>query len=295
MARGRMVSATIGESRKFAALETDTHRLMYLMVLPHVDKAGRFEADPIVIKSKCLMRLNIELSMIDAWLEDGVRTDLLRVYEADGLRILEIVDFERHNKPHHKEPESDLPGPDAGIPCYTHKPNVEPSMAQARAKHEPSKPIIEENKREVEVKENKTLVNSKREVPSEPPPVGQARREIPKPQKRKGKKNLTLEELPADLAELASIYLENRGPLPGVSEFGPERVAKLERLRDLFNGTARERLRDATLEVARDEFYIRKGYGLDILLAGDKVLVRSDAYREKQRTPGLDQYTERGL
>src|SRR5690606_3411614 len=96
MARGRMISTTIGESRKFAALQNDQHRLIYLMVLPHVDKAGRFEADPIVIKSKCLMRLDVDTSTIEAWLKDGVRTGLLLVYEVNGLRYLEIVNFGEH-------------------------------------------------------------------------------------------------------------------------------------------------------------------------------------------------------
>lgn len=294
MARGRMVSTTIGESRKFAALASNDHRLIYLMVLPHVDKAGRFEADPVVIKAKCLMRLDVDKNTIEAWLKDGVSTNLLRVYEANGIRYLEIVDFLKHNTPHHKEPDSDLPPSDSGTPCYTHEPDDGPSTGQASAKHEPSKAIREEKRRELEEEEKITL-SSTETAPVPDEPVGQARRELTKPEKRKGKKNLTFEELPPDLAELATVYLDNRGRLPGVSEYGPDRVRKLERLRDLFNGTAKERLRDATLEVARDEFYIRKGYGLDILLAGDKVLVRSDAYREKQRTPGLDQYTERGL
>lgn len=153
MARGRMISASIGESRKFAALESDLHRLIYLMVLPHVDKAGRFEADSIIIRAKCLTRLDVDATTVEAWLKDAARTNLLRVYEAAGIRVLEIVDFLKHNSPHHKEPESDLPPPESGTPCYTQETMDEPSMGQARAEHEPSKAIREVKEREVKGKE----------------------------------------------------------------------------------------------------------------------------------------------
>lgn len=172
MARGRMISGTIGESRKFAALANDTHRLIYLMVMPHVDKAGRYEADPILIKGRCLTRLDIDVSTVEAWLEDAANVGLIRHYEARGMTVLEIVNFTEHNTPHHKEPDSKLPGPEEGTPCSTLKSNVDPSMSQERPKHEPTLPIIKENKREVKEREEMSTASvDDSQESSHPPPL----------------------------------------------------------------------------------------------------------------------------
>lgn len=160
MARGRMISGTIGESRKFATLANDTHRLIYLMVMPHVDKAGRFEADPVLIKGKCLTRLDIDVSTVEAWLKDASKVGLILHYEAKGVPVLEIVDFLEHNTPHHKEPDSKLPGPDEGTPCSTPESNVEPSMSQARPNNGSTLPIIKENKREVKEREEMSATSA---------------------------------------------------------------------------------------------------------------------------------------
>lgn len=157
MARGRMISGTISESRKFAALANDTHRLIYLMVMPHVDKAGRFEADPVLIKGRCLTRLDVDSSTVEAWLKDAAKVGLIHHYEANGIPVLEIVNFLEHNTPHHKEPASKLPGPDEGTPFRTPESNVEPSMSQARPEHEPSKPIIEVKRSKEKEKEREDL------------------------------------------------------------------------------------------------------------------------------------------
>ena len=153
MARGRMISATIGESRKFAQLANHTHRLIYLMVLPHVDKAGRFEADPVVIKSKCLMRLDIDLTTVEAWLKDGVTTGLLRVYVARGIRVLEIADFLKHNTPHYKEPDSTLPPPEEGTPWETQETNVEATSSQRQVNVASTLPIREVKERKEKERE----------------------------------------------------------------------------------------------------------------------------------------------
>lgn len=169
MARGRMISGTIGESRKFAALANDTHRLIYLMVMPHVDKAGRFEADPILIKGKCLTRLDVDASTVQAWLEDAANVGLIHHYEARGMHVLEIVNFKEHNTPHHKEPDSKLPGPEEGTPCSTPESNVEPSMSQARPKNGSTLPIIKGNRSKEKEREEKEMSSANADTPPPKP------------------------------------------------------------------------------------------------------------------------------
>lgn len=242
MARGRMISATIGESRKFAALASDRHRLMYLMVLPHVDKAGRFEADAVVIRSKCLMRLDVELSEVEAWLKDGAMTGLLRVYDARGLRVLEIVDFAKHNTPHHKEPKSELPAASEGVPCYTQESNDAPSMSQAYAKHEPTLPIIEvKGSKE---KERKDLSIPAKAEPQTSDPVEAEPRHPKDPQES---------EPPVNLTDLIEIWNEERGQLRAVRNADVALADEnLVRLTERFVRRHRKRRdRDGILELFR--------------------------------------------
>lgn len=241
MARGRMISATIGESRKFAALASDRHRLMYLMVLPHVDKAGRFEADAVVIRSKCLMRLDVELSEVEAWLKDGAMTGLLRVYDARGLRVLEIVDFAKHNTPHHKEPKSELPAASEGVPCYTQESNDAPSMGQAYAKHEPTLPIIEvKGSKE---KERKDLSIPAKAEPQTPDPVEAEPRHPEKPQES---------EPPVNLPDLIEIWNEERGQLRAVRDVDTALANEpLAKLAERFAIRHQRRGREFTLDLFR--------------------------------------------
>lgn len=261
MARGRMISGTIGESRKFAALANDTHRLIYLMVMPHVDKAGRFEADPILIKGRCLTRLDIDASTVEAWLKDAAKVGLILFYEAKGIRVLEIVNFTEHNKPHHKEPESKLPGPDEGTPCSTREPNVEPSMSQARPKHEPSLPIIEVKESKAKEKEREHSSTSELATPA-------PRKLAAAPPRESHDPGLFLE-----------IWNTNRGRLPGVTTLNQKRRRAIQALvKEHGAAEAVELFRDATRAVAADEFWLQRQYGLDILLAG-KVLQRAEQWR----------------
>ena len=51
MAQGRMLKTRIAKSKKMGRLNDDAARLLYLMILPHVDVKGRIEADPILLRS----------------------------------------------------------------------------------------------------------------------------------------------------------------------------------------------------------------------------------------------------
>lgn len=259
MARGRMISGTIGESRKFAALANDTHRLIYLMVMPHVDKAGRFEADPILIKGRCLTRLDIDASTVEAWLKDAAKVGLILFYEAKGIRVLEIVNFTDHNKPHHKEPDSKLPGPDEGTPCSTQESNVEPSMSQARPKHEPSLPIIEVKRSKDKEKEREHSSTSE----SEP---GKQLAATPPRESH-------------DPGLFKEIWNTNRGRLPAVATLNDKRRRAIKALvKEHGPAAAAELFRDATRAVAADPFWIERQYGFDNLMTG-KVLQKAEQWR----------------
>ena len=46
MAEGRMLKKEISDSKKLGRLPSDRPRVLYLMMLPHLDVKGRLYADP---------------------------------------------------------------------------------------------------------------------------------------------------------------------------------------------------------------------------------------------------------
>ena len=154
MARGRMLSATISESKKFGNLTNHTSRLVYLMVLPWVDREGRYEADATLISKRVLMRCGIDEAQVELALSDLQRCGLIELYSARGKRVLQVVDFHKWNTPHHKEPDSDLPGPEEGA-SETQESNIGATLSQDSANVAPITALREVKEREVEVKERK--------------------------------------------------------------------------------------------------------------------------------------------
>ena len=164
MARGRFISKSISQSRKFSALPDDTARLAYLMILPHVDREGRLEADPEYLRGIVFTRNSYSLEQIAQILQALADVDLITLYRFGEVPILEVADFAQHNTPHHKEADSEYPAP-SDERCHPHRFS---SMAQACAKHEAS---TGHAWREEEVKE---------EVKEETPPIVPPRGDISK-------------------------------------------------------------------------------------------------------------------
>lgn len=97
MARGRMLSSTLGGSKKFAQLKTDTSRMIYMLLIPHTDAYGRVEADAVTLAGRVLTRLTTPIEEIEESLQDMERVGLIRLWEVDDDEYLEIVDFHEHN------------------------------------------------------------------------------------------------------------------------------------------------------------------------------------------------------
>lgn len=91
--RGRMLSASLSQSRKFARLDNNDHRLMYVMILPHVDCEGRHDAEPTILAGKCFTSLGFTTEQVQVALGDMSNVGLIHLYEIDGEMFLEIVDF----------------------------------------------------------------------------------------------------------------------------------------------------------------------------------------------------------
>jgi len=111
MADGRMLKKNVSKSRRLADLNTDSARLLWTWLLPHLDVEGRFEADPNIIKGAVVPRIDsLTPAKISEILDDLVRVGLIYVYEHDGDKYLEyrkFKDFQRLRDG--KEKASEIP------------------------------------------------------------------------------------------------------------------------------------------------------------------------------------------
>lgn len=78
---------------------------------------------------------------------------------------------------------------------------------------------------------------------------------------------------------LLAAWNENRGVLPGAGRLNEARERALKRLVDEHGDEAVALLTDATRQVARDEFWIERGYGFDVLLRPGRVVEKAEKYR----------------
>lgn len=113
MAEGRMIKKNISCSDKLASLKSDSSRMLYLFILPHLDIEGRHSADPDIIKGHILTKLKSWTnSKIEQHLKELENVGLLTLYEIDGEKYLEYINFKKYQllRPD-KEAESKIPAP----------------------------------------------------------------------------------------------------------------------------------------------------------------------------------------
>lgn len=89
------------------------HRLLFQGLWLLADKEGRLEDRPKRIHAD-IFPFDPVLD-IDAMLDELADGDdpFIERYEVAGRRYIQVLQFHKHQRPHHKEPESTLPGPDA--------------------------------------------------------------------------------------------------------------------------------------------------------------------------------------
>jgi len=114
MASGRMLKKIISTSRKLACLKTDSARLLYTWILPHLDIEGRFSAEPDIVKGYIVPRLTtMTVSKITKYLEDMADNDLIILYKVNGDNYLQAEKFkEFQTLREDREATSVIPPPD---------------------------------------------------------------------------------------------------------------------------------------------------------------------------------------
>jgi len=115
MARGRMISKSLGHSRKFAALRGQGGRLgefaqvLYPLLVVNADALGRLAGDPFTVKHAVLPTSPRKESEFAAALSAMQMVELIRWYETDGQQVIEIVGFTMYQDLHKEARKSQFP------------------------------------------------------------------------------------------------------------------------------------------------------------------------------------------
>ena len=94
MARGRMIDKRIAKSKKLAALKHDRSRVLYFMILPHLDVEGKFTGDPEEIKEDCCPKLKYSVMKIAESIIELADAELLKLYEVDYRPFIKYIKFD---------------------------------------------------------------------------------------------------------------------------------------------------------------------------------------------------------
>lgn len=119
MARGRMLSRTLGSSRRFDALaelangHCEFAQLLFTLLIPHTDDYGRMVGDAFTIKHQVFPTSPRPTSDFESALHALHDANLITIYEntADGCQSiwLQVNKFEEHQRGLAKRTQSRIP------------------------------------------------------------------------------------------------------------------------------------------------------------------------------------------
>jgi hypothetical protein len=116
MARGRMVSKSLGSSRRFASVDagalTEFSQLVYVLALSHADDFGRLEGDAETLKMRVFPAATKRTVKEFAHaLEALHKAGLIVWYQVEGKDLIEVTQFSEHQSGLHKRTRSKYADP----------------------------------------------------------------------------------------------------------------------------------------------------------------------------------------
>jgi len=116
MPRGRILDKeAISQSKKLSELPSDTSRLVYTWLLVHLDREGRFSADPLIIKGNVFPRVkSMTVVKIEKSINEIAVLELIDLYSVNGDKYLQFKKFKEFQTHLDREAPSKIPAPDEG-------------------------------------------------------------------------------------------------------------------------------------------------------------------------------------
>lgn len=129
MARSRNIKPGFFTNEALADCGPLAH-LLFASLWCIADREGRIEDRPRRLKVQCLPFYDCDINALLDTLANAPEPFIQR-YEVDGRKCIQVVNWQRHQKPHHMEAASEIPGPRLDNDSTTSREQVE---------HEPSTP-----------------------------------------------------------------------------------------------------------------------------------------------------------
>lgn len=117
MARGRLISRTLGSSRRFAALAQRAGKLgefaqsLFPLLVANADDFGRGPGDAFTVKLTVFPSSPRKESDFAAALDAMAIVGLIQLYEGSKGQVFQVVDFSEHQPGLHKKTTSKFPEP----------------------------------------------------------------------------------------------------------------------------------------------------------------------------------------
>lgn len=154
MARGRMISKSLGTSRKFHELHgsgklAEFTQVLYVLLVAHSDDFGRQPGDAFTVKHAVFPTSPRSETEFETALKALNQVGLVRRYEVKevdhetAVTYLQIVDFEQHQVGLHKRSEShfpEFPGKSGKIHNVPAQIEVEPNLTEPIGEESPPPP-----------------------------------------------------------------------------------------------------------------------------------------------------------
>lgn len=254
MARGRMLDQAFTRSKKLNTCTRDS-RLAYACILPFTDRTGRYCAEPVVLMANVFRHTDFTMDDIAAAVLELRDHGLIRLYaDEDNSAILEFVDFLTFNKPNKNEAPTSFAAPDSPAAQALRETAYLTRERDARAMHVQSTDLARVN---VNVNDN-VNVNVNERTPS----------------------STSLSATPTrdDINLFVDAWNQHRGALPACQVMNDKRQRAIRKLIKEHGTDALALFADAVQAVAINDFYVKKQYGIDVLLAG-KVATYAEQWR----------------
>lgn len=136
MARARNIKPGFFKNEDLAECSAFA-RLCFVGLWTMADREGRLEDRPKRIKGELFPYESVE---VDPLLDELVRWKFIARYEVDGVRVIQVLEFVKHQTPHFKEAPSTLPSQESpGLDPHSmnRKPEASPSLNDGGAPTQP--------------------------------------------------------------------------------------------------------------------------------------------------------------
>lgn len=110
MARTRNIKPSFFKNENLAELDP-LARLLFAGLWTIADKEGRLEDRPKRIKAEILPYDDCGTAQVHGWLQDLHERNFILRYEIDGNGYISVPSWAKHQRPHHKELDSEIPEP----------------------------------------------------------------------------------------------------------------------------------------------------------------------------------------